>query len=57
MEIKLATATSNQISQAAQMHYNLESQISDAIRGLSLGAKRLMADRISGFCAECEKES
>jgi hypothetical protein len=57
VEMKLATATSNDISMASNQHYNLEATIRDAVSRMTLAGKRVLADKIVDYCAECEKEA
>jgi hypothetical protein len=57
MEMKLATATAQDIQMANDQHYALDSQIRSAISRMTLAGKRVMADKIVDYCDECEKEA
>lgn len=46
MEQKLATATSSQVSRAQQRHYDLESQIMNNLRDLTLAQKEALAAKL-----------
>jgi hypothetical protein len=49
MEMKMAQATSSQVSRASQRHYDLESQIMNQLRELTLAQKESLATQLPGI--------
>lgn len=57
MESKLAQATSAEVSRASNSHYNIESEIMDHVRNMSLQGKRALADKMAFHVADAEKNA
>ena len=49
MEIKLATATSSQVSRVQQRHYDLESQVMNMLRDMTLEQKEALVNQLPGI--------
>jgi hypothetical protein len=57
MESKLATATASEVGRASNAHYQVDQEIMDHVRNMSLQGKRKLADKMPFHAADAEKEA
>jgi hypothetical protein len=57
MEIKTASLTADEARRASTAHYDVENQIMDHVRGMTLAGKRTLAMKMSDHVNDAEKEA